>query len=168
MKELGIGTIAIPEDILEKIQAYMSMTGKSFTQVAADFVVGRLNRDRHYYDSLARQDAQYREISFRQYGETILLLGYDSLPKRVSNSMPILNIARPLQDIVVPTDNLIEANLARVPLGNLNYVLLLNAIDYEPHSRRSYLSLILFDHIKRRWSERFAYQVAMEDVTNWT
>ncbi|MGB6301161.1 MAG: hypothetical protein WBF90_33975 [Rivularia sp. (in: cyanobacteria)] len=143
------------------------MTGKSFTQVAADFVVGRLNRDRHYYDSLARQDARYRRMSFREYGEAILSSGYDSLPKRVPDSMSILSIVRPLQDVVVPADNLVEANLARVPLGNLNYALLLNAIDYEPYSRRSYLSLILFDHIKRRWSERFAYQIEMEDITNW-
>lgn len=166
MKELGIGTIAIPRDTHTKITQYQNCSGKSFIQVAADFVVGRLSRDRHYYAELAKFDASLRGLSFREYGEIVLGNGYESLPQR-TQPQEVKVPGKPLEGVIVPNDDLVEANLARIPLGNLNYVLILNAIEYEPYSRRSYISLILFDHIQRRWSERFAFQVAMEEVSNW-
>lgn len=166
MQKLGIGSVWIPSDTNEKIIAYQNCSGKSLIQVAADFVVGRLSRDRTYYYNLALNDAICRGLSFRDYGKIILDSGYGELPKRREPQSLTLN-DRPLGNVFLPNDDLVEVNLARIPLGNFNYVCFVNALDYESHSKRAYVALILFDHIQRRWSERFAFQIDMENIDNW-
>lgn len=149
----------------ERIEAFRLLSGDSEKNLVTQYVRGWIGRNRDYYLDLARRDAIAREISFRQWGETVVLEGIESLPpyKREIKEIP----PNPLRDVALSPEASIRKPLNYISLGTQNLALLRVGIHYDRDNAIGFVSRVVREHLERNWDKLYAPQVAAEDFANW-
>lgn len=152
-----------PQDS-ERIEAFRECSGDSEKTLITQYVRGWLGRNRDYYLDLARKDAAAREISFRQWGETVINQGIEVLPvyKQELNNIP----PSPLRDVALAPSAERKA-LNYISLGKQNLALLRVGVHYDRDNAIGFVSRIVKEHLDRNWEKLYASQVAAENFENW-
>jgi hypothetical protein len=147
-----------------RIDAFRECSGDSEKTLITQYVRGWLGRNRDYYLNLARQDAEAREISFRQWGEIVVSDGIEALPPyqhELKNIPP-----SPLRDVVLPPS--VERKfLNYISLGKQNLALLRVGIHYDRDNAVGFVSRIVKEHLDRNWETLYRSQVEAENFENW-
>jgi hypothetical protein len=148
----------------ERIEAFRELSGDSEKNLITQYVRGWIGRNRDYYLDLARRDAIAREISFQQWGETVVLESIEHLApyKQEIKDIP----PNPLRDVVLPPDT-IRKPLNYILLGTQNLALLKVGIHYDRDNAIGFVSRIVKEHLARNWDKLYASQVDAEDFSNW-
>lgn len=154
---------ATPQDI-ERIDAFRELSGDSEKNLITQYVRGWIGRNRDYYSQLARMDASARGMSFREWGETVVKEGIESLPpyKQEIKDIP----PNPLRDIALPP-SVERKPLNYISLGTQNLALLKVAIHYDRDNAIGFVSRIVKEHLDRNWEKLYAPQVEAENFENW-
>jgi hypothetical protein len=154
---------ATPQDT-ERIAAFRKLSGDSEKSLITQFVRGWIGRNRDYYLGLARNDAIARDMSFRDWGETIVTKGVEALPpyqQEIKDISP-----NPLREIVL-TPDAIRNPINYISLGTQNMAFLRVAILYDRDSSINFVSRIVREHLSRNWDKLYAPQVEAENFENW-
>ncbi|KYC34579.1 transposase [Scytonema hofmannii PCC 7110] len=149
----------------ERIESFRELSGDSEKSLISQYVRGWIGRNRDYYLQLARIDAAAREISFRQWGETVFKDGIEALPdykQEVTNLPP-----NPLWDVTLSSDATVRRQLNYITLGTQNLVLLKVGIYYDRDGAIGFISRIVKEHLDRNWDKLYAPQVEAENFENW-
>lgn len=152
-----------PQDA-KRIEEFRKLSGDSEKGLITQFVRGWLGRNREYYLDLARMDASFREISFKEWGKITVLKGIEDLPQyqqEVANIPP-----NPLREIELPPD-LIRKGLNYIALGTQNVALLKVALHYDRDNAIGFISRIIKEHLARNWEKLYLPQVEAENFENW-
>ncbi len=152
-----------PQDA-ERIEAFKNLSGDSEKTLITQYVRGWIGRNRDYYLTLARMDADGRGVSFKQWGETVVREGIEALP---SYKLEIKNIPpNPLLNITLSPDT-VRKPINYITLGVQNLALLRVAIHYDRDNAIGFVSRIVKDHLDRNWEKLYAPQVEAENFDNW-
>lgn len=148
----------------ERIEAFRTVAGDTEKSLVTQFVRGWISRNRDYYLQLARMDAEAREMSFRDWGESVLNLGVEGLPdyKHEIKDIP----PNPLRDIVLPP-SVGRRALNYISLGTQNLVLLRVGILYDRDNAIGFVSRIIKEHLDRNWEKLYQPQIDAENFENW-
>lgn len=154
-----------PQDA-ERLDAFREVSGDSEKTLITQYVRGWIGRHRTHYLELAIFDAQNREISFRQWAETIVLEGVEALPpyKHEVRDIPILY--NTLKDVVLPPDT-VRRGINYIMLGTQNLAFLRIAIHYDRDNAVGFVSRIVKEHLDRNWEILYLPQVKAENFENW-
>ncbi len=153
-----------PQDA-RRIEAFKACSGDSEKTLVTQYVRGWLGRNREYYLDLAHTDAAARDLSFRQWGETVIREGIEALPPyqhEIKDSRP-----NPLHAVVLSPDT-IRQPINYITLGVQNLALLRIGIHYDRDNAIGFVSRIVKEHLDRNWETLYAAQVAAENFDNWT
>lgn len=148
----------------ERMEAFKSLSGDSEKGLIAQYVRGWIGRKRDYYLDIARKDAIAREISFQQWGETVVEEGIENLPpykQEIKDISP-----NPLRDVALSPD-VLRRPLNYISLGTQNLALLKVGIHYDRDNAIGFVSRIVKEHLDRNWDKLYAPQVDAEDFSNW-
>jgi hypothetical protein len=152
-----------PQDF-ERIEAFRDCSGDSEKTLITQFVRGWLGRNRDYYLDLARKDAIAREISFQEWGKTVISEGIEFLPpykQELNNISP-----SPLREITL-TPSAERKALNYISLGKQNLALLRVGVHYDRDNAIGFVSRIVKEHLDRNWEKLYAPQVKAENFTHW-
>lgn len=155
---------ASPQNV-ERIKAFLDLSGDSEKGLITQFVRGWIGRNRDYCLNLARIDSESRGLSFREWGETVFFRGVEALPnyiREVGSDIPL----NPLRDVALTPDS-IRRPVNYITLGVQNTCLLRVAILYDRDNTVGYVSRIVKEHLDRNWEKLYASQVEAEDFDNW-
>jgi hypothetical protein len=152
-----------PED-LARIEAFRECSGDSEKYLVTQYVRGFIGRNRQYYESIARYDAQTRGLTFRQWGEIVTAKGIEELPEHKEELKQSFD--NPLKDIdLAPTVK--RRTLNYITLGLQNTAYLRVGIYYDRDSAVNYVSKIVKEHLSRNWDALYKSQVEAENFENW-
>lgn len=148
----------------ERIAAFRECSGDSEKTLITQYVREWIGRNREYYLDLAHKDATAREISFQQWGETVVQKGIEALP---THQQELVNIPpSPLRDVTLSPSAERKA-LNYVVLGKQNLALLRVGVYYDRDNAIGFVSRIVKEHLDRNWSKIYASQVEAENFENW-
>jgi hypothetical protein len=152
-----------PQDS-KRIEDFKNCSGDSEKTLVTQYVRGWLSRNRDYYLTLARMDAEARDIPFGKWGETVVNGGVEALPvyKREIRDIP----PNPLRDIALSPDA-IRKGINYIALGRQNLALLRVGILYDRDNAIGFVSRIVKEHLSRNWDKLYAPQVEAENFENW-
>lgn len=153
-----------PQDSL-RIEQFRACSGDSEKTLVTQYVRGWFGINRSEYLELAHLDADARGLSFREWGETIVMQGVEALPpytKEVVHIPP-----NPLNHIALPPDA-IRKSLNYITLGRQNIALLRVAVLYDRDNAIGFVSRIVREHLLRNWDILYKPQVEAEDFHTWS
>lgn len=152
-----------PQDA-KRIEAFRELSGDSEKTLVTQFVRGWLGKNRNYYLELAKNDASAREMSFREWGETVVTEGIEALPdyKHEIKDIP----PNPLRDVALSPD-VIRKGLNYISLGTQNLALLKVGIHYDRDNAIGFISRITKEHLERNWEKLYSSQVEAENFDSW-
>ncbi|NEP01357.1 MAG: transposase [Symploca sp. SIO2E9] len=148
----------------ERIDAFRELSGDSEKGLITQFVRGWIGINRKYYLDLAKKDASARDISFKQWGETVVKEGIEFLPRynhEIKDIPP-----NPLRDVALSPD-VIRKGINYISLGTQNLALLRVGIHYDRDNAIGFVSRIVKEHLDRNWDRLYASQVEAENFENW-
>ncbi len=154
-----------PQDA-ERIDAFKTVSGDSEKTLITQFVRGFIGIHRPAYLELAKFDAQMRGMSFRQWGEIVVMQGMEALPpyRHELKNIP----ENPLKDIVLaPNSELVRRGINYIMLGTQNLALFKVAIHYDRDNAVGVASKMVKDHFDRNWDKYYLSQVEAENFENW-
>ncbi|BAZ71169.1 transposase [Fischerella thermalis] len=154
----------ISPDHAEKLTAFQEASGDARNTLINQFVRGWIGRNRETYRSLARFDAEKRDISYRQWGEIIVNQGVEALPSYKEEIGDIPD--NPLKNVVLGSE-LIKHPINYIWLGVENIAFLKIAIHYDRDTNIGFISRIVKEHLDRNWDTLYAPQVAADNFENW-
>lgn len=156
---------ATPTD-LERMNLFRSCSGDTEKGLITQYVRGWIGKNRKdYFEPLARLDADARGISYREWGETVVLRGgVDALPEYEKE---LKNIPEEKLNSVTLTPDVKSKPLNYINLGTQNLAFLKVGIHYSRDSAIVYVSKIVKEHLSRNWDTLYQPQIDAENWENW-